>query len=46
MALSRVPAAHGAVLYLFQEQFVVRVRRWLLRHLLHKTTRTHVDKMS
>ncbi|MCE3026237.1 acyltransferase [Salinicola sp. DM10] len=30
----------------FQEQFVVRVRRWLLRHLLHKTPRTHVDKMS
>lgn len=31
---------------IFQERFVVRVRRWLLQRLLHRTPRTHADKLS
>lgn len=30
----------------FQEQFVVRVRRFLLRHLLRQPSRSHTDKLS
>jgi len=31
---------------LFQEQFVVRVRKFLLRHLLGKTPRSHTEKLN
>ncbi|WP_280337935.1 hypothetical protein [Salinicola acroporae] len=31
---------------LFQEQFVVRVRKFLLRRLLGRAPRTHAEKMS
>ncbi|WP_110666091.1 acyltransferase family protein [Salinicola halophilus] len=30
----------------FQERFVVRVRRFLLAHLLHRTPRSHTDKLA